>query len=158
MFAYEVAQAIDLDEAERRLFAGTERQTIKQKRRAPASFEYRPAPLRVTRGGEPQTVDDDSRTAAAVEIVLYDFGAVSVSYTIPLAGALASLPTLAEALWGNERLLKDSRQHVEALLVALGDAAARPHIAAFVEDYSIFHIAASTQPGDAAMLWMCGSL
>ena len=30
MFAYEVAQAIDLDEAERRLFAGTERQTIKQ--------------------------------------------------------------------------------------------------------------------------------
>src|SRR5882762_11108571 len=95
MFAYEVAQAIDLDEAERRLFAGTERQTIKQKRRAPASFEYRPAPLRVTRGGEPQTVDG-YRTAPAVEIVLYDFGAVSVSYTIPLAGALATLPALAE--------------------------------------------------------------
>src|ERR1041384_8792512 len=76
MFAYEVAQAIDLDEAERRLFAGTERQTIKQKRRAPASFEYRPAPLRVTRGGEPQSVDG-YRTAPTVEIVLYDFGAVS---------------------------------------------------------------------------------
>jgi len=152
IFAYEVAQAIDLDEAERRLFAGTERQTIKQKRRAPASFEYRPAPLRVTRGGEPQPVDG-YRTAPAVEIVLYDFGAVSVSYTIPLAGALSSLPALAEALWGNERLLKDSRQHVEALLVALGDAAARPHVAEFVEDYSIFHIEAFTQPCDAAMLW-----
>ncbi len=152
MFAYEVAQAINLDEAERRLFAGAERQTIKQKRRAPASFEYRPAPLRVMRGGEPQTVDG-FRTAPGVEMVLYDFGAVSVSYTIPLAGALASLPGLAEALWGNERLLKDSRQHVETLMEALGDAAARPHVAEFVEDYSIFHVEAFTQPCDAAMLW-----
>ncbi|OLD01779.1 MAG: hypothetical protein AUI89_03855 [Gemmatimonadetes bacterium 13_1_40CM_3_65_8] len=152
MFAYEVAQAINLDEAERRLLAGAERQTIKQKRRAPASFEYRPAPLRVTRGGELQTVAG-YRTTPGVEMVLYDFGAVSVSYTIPLAGTLADLPALAEALWGNERLLKDSRQHVAALMGLLGDAAARPHVADFVEDYSIFHVEAFTAPCDAAMLW-----
>jgi hypothetical protein len=152
MFAYEVAQAINLDEAERRLLAGTERQTIKQKRRGPASFEYRPAPLRVTRAGEPQSVDG-YRTAPGVEIVLYDFGAVSVSYTIPLGGPLAAMPALAAALWGNERLLKDSRQHVETLIGMLGDAAARPHVADLVEDYSIFHVAAFTEPCDAAMLW-----
>jgi hypothetical protein len=152
IFAYDVAQAIDLDEAERRLVAGAERQTIKQKRRAPASFEYRPAPLRVTRGGEAQSVDGH-RTTPGVEIVLYDFGAVSVSYTIPLAGALATLPALAEALWGNERLLTESRRQVEALMTALGDAAVRPHVADFVEDYSIFHVEAFTEPCDAAMLW-----
>ncbi len=152
MFAYEVAQAINLDEAERRLLAGAERQTIKQKRRAPASFEYRPAPLRVTRGGELQTAAGYC-TTPGVEMVLYDFGAVSVSYTIPLAGTLADLPALAEALWGNERLLKDSRQHVAALMGLLGDAAARPHVADFVEDYSIFHVEAFTAPCDAAMLW-----
>jgi len=152
MFAYDVAQAIDLDEAERRLTAGAERQTIKQKRRAPASFEYRPAPLRVTRQGEAQSVDG-FRTTPGVEIVLYDFGAVSVSYTIPLAGALTTLPALAEALWGNELLLKDSRQQVETLMAALGAAAARPHVAEFVEDYSVFHVKAFTQPCDAAMLW-----
>src|SRR5438034_5703029 len=39
MFAYEVAQAIDLDAAQRRLFEGVERQTIKYKRRAPASLD-----------------------------------------------------------------------------------------------------------------------
>jgi hypothetical protein len=48
LFAYEVAQSIDLDAAARRLAAVTERQTVKHKRRAPAYFEYRPAPLRVT--------------------------------------------------------------------------------------------------------------
>src|SRR5881394_4291073 len=57
MFAYEVAQSIDLDAAQRRLVSGVERQTIKYKRRAPASFEYRPAPVHVPRSGEPQTGD-----------------------------------------------------------------------------------------------------
>jgi hypothetical protein len=76
-----------------------------------------------------------------------------VSYTIPLAGTLSDLPALAEALWGNERLLRDSRQHVAALMEILGDAAARPHVADFVEDYSIFHVEAFTAPCDAAMLW-----
>ena len=46
LFAYEVAYAIDLDAAERQVLAAKERQTVKSKRRAPASFEYRPAPLR----------------------------------------------------------------------------------------------------------------
>src|SRR5207244_3081710 len=52
LFAFDVARAIDLDAAERRILAGTERQTVKQRRRAPANFEYRPAPLRVTRQGD----------------------------------------------------------------------------------------------------------
>jgi hypothetical protein len=147
-----VAQAIDLDGAERRLLAGTERQTIKHKRRAPAYFEYRPAPLRVARGAEAQEVGG-YRTGAGVELLLYDFGAVSVSYGIPLAGPLLRLPELAAALWGNERLLADSRAHVERLLEDLGPAALRPRIADFVEDYSIFQIEAFASPCDAAALW-----
>src|SRR5262249_29004568 len=74
MFAFEVAQSIDLDAAQRRMQAGAERQTIKYKRRAPASFEYRPAPLHVTRGGELLEVNG-RRTTPGVEVVLYDFGA-----------------------------------------------------------------------------------
>src|SRR6266540_3688652 len=128
LFAYEVAQAIDLDAAEHRLLAGTERQTIKHKRRAPASFEYRPAPLRVTRPGQVHTIDT-YRTLPTVEVVLYDFGAVSVSYEMPIDGPFGGLPALAEGLWGNDRLVADSRSQVEALLAVLGDAAIRPRVA-----------------------------
>jgi hypothetical protein len=152
LFAYEVAQAIDLDAAERRLLAGAERQTIKHKRRAPASFEYRPAPLRVTRDGGIHDLGA-YRTAAGVEVVLYDFGAVSVSYAIPIVGALSGLPALAEELWGNERLLADSRSQVNALLAVLGDAALRPRLADFVEDYSVFHIEGFAAPCEAVTLW-----
>ncbi len=152
LFAYEVARAIDLEAAERRLLAGTERQTIKHKRRAPASFEYRPAPLRVTRGGGIHELGG-YRATPGVEVVLYDFGAVSVSYAVPIAGPLTRLPALAEELWGNEPLLADSRRQVEGLLSVLGDAAIRPRIADFVEDYSVFHIEAFTAPCEAAALW-----
>ena len=154
MFAYEVAQSIDLDAAERRLMTLTspERQTIKYKRRAPASFEYRPAPLHVTRGGEGLDVNGRS-TTPGVEVVLYDFGALSISYAIPLSGSLTDLPALAQALWGNERLLADSRRHVDEVLAQLGPACVRPRVADFVEDYSIFHIEAFTAPYDAALLF-----
>jgi hypothetical protein len=153
LFAYEVGRAIDLDAAARHvLLADAARQTIKQKRRAPAYFEYRPAPLRVAREGAPHAIGA-YQTAPGVEVVIYDFGAVSLSYAIPIAGPLAGLPALAEALWGNQHLLTDSRQHVEELLRTLGDAVLRPGIAEFVEDYSIFQIEAWAAPCEAATLW-----
>src|SRR5574341_922234 len=152
LFAYEVAYAIDLDAAEERVLAAKERQTVKSKRRAPAFFEYRPAPLRVTLQGMPVAAGPD-RTAPGVEVVLYDFGAVSVSYAIPLEGPLGALPNLSAELWGNAALMADSRARVEGLLATLGDAATRPRIAAFVEDYSVFQIEAFSEPCDASVLW-----
>ena len=152
LFAYDVAYAIDLDAAERRVLAAKERQTVKSKRRAPAFFEYSPPPLRVTEQGIPISVGSHA-TTPAVETVLYDFGAVSVSYAIPLEGPLRALPQLATELWGNAQLMADSRAHVERLLATLGDAAIRPRIAGFVEDYSVFHIEAFVEACDASLLW-----
>jgi hypothetical protein len=133
------------------MVAATERQTVKQKRRAPAYFEYRPAPVRVILDAESHAVGS-YRTAPTIEMVLYDFGAVSVSYAIAIEGPLSALPGLSYELWGNARLLEDSRRHVEGLLATIGTAAVRPRIAGFVEDYSIFHIEAFTTPCDAAAL------
>src|SRR5207247_5797886 len=151
-FAFDVARAIDLDAAERRILAGTERQTVKQRRRAPANFEYRPAPLRVTRQGEPDALGA-YRTAPTLELVLYDFGAISASYAVSIEGPLMGLPALAYALWGNERLVADARRHVEELMATVGNAAVRPRIADVVEDYSIFEIEAFAAPCPASALW-----
>src|SRR3989441_6557528 len=83
LFAYEVAQSIDLDAAERRLLApATERLSVKQKRRAPAHFEYRPAPPRVTQGAE-ALGPAAYHTPPSGGVVLYDLGAISVRYPGP---------------------------------------------------------------------------
>src|SRR5712692_534077 len=128
LFAYDVAHAFDLAAAERRLASATQRQTVKQKRRAPAFFEYDPAPLRVTEPAESLAVGGHV-TAPYVEFVLYDFGAVSVSYAIPLQGPLTGLPALSTMLYGNEQLQADSRRRVQQLIEAF------------------------TEPLEASMLW-----
>jgi len=152
LFAYDAGLAIDLDESERRITALTQRAAIRHKHRAPRYFEYRPAPLRVTQEGEALAVGA-FRTTPSVDAVLYDFGAVSVTYQIPLEGPLARLVTLAEELYESDVLLADSRRWVEHLLAAIAPAVTRAGLADFVETYVIFEIVASSPPCAPAALF-----
>jgi hypothetical protein len=151
LVAYEVGLSIDLDEAERRIAAMRQRALIKHKRRAPRYFEYRPAPLRVTEAAEPLVLGA-LRTTATVDAVCYDFGAVSVSYRIPLAGPLAALVELNDALYDNAALLADSRQRVEQLLATIAPAVTRPGIAEPVGTSGIFQVEAFATPCAPAAL------
>src|SRR5438552_3493425 len=152
LFAYDAGLAINLDESERRITALTQRAAIRHKRRAPRYFEYRPAPLRVTQEREVLAVGA-FRTAPSVDAVLYDFGAVSVTYQIPLAGPLTRLITLAEELYESDVLRADSRRWVESLLAAIAPAVTRPGLTDFVETYVIFEIGAFTPPSPPAELY-----
>src|SRR6188474_1264315 len=80
-FAYDAARSIDLGEAERRIHQATERPTIAHKRRTPSYFEYQPAPLRTSRDSEPFTIGKFV-TGSLVDLMIYDFGAVSVTYSL----------------------------------------------------------------------------
>src|SRR5262245_26131822 len=82
LFAYDIARAIDLDAAEPHVAAVKQREAVKHSRRAPKYFEYHPPPLRVTQDADPIAIGN-YRTNASIDLVLYDFGAVSVVYTIP---------------------------------------------------------------------------
>jgi hypothetical protein len=139
LFAYEVGLAIKLDEAERRITAMTQRLRLGRTRRAPRYFEYRPAPLRVTFEADPLAIGE-FRSGTNVDVVLYDFGAVSVTYHIPIEGPFSRLLDLSEALYDNALLLADSRSRVESLLATIGDAIERPSISDSVEDYVLFQV------------------
>jgi hypothetical protein len=141
LFAYDVSLAIDLDDAERRMHAITERETLRHRRPTPRYFQYRPAPVRVSQAAEPLTVGSWA-TTSTVDVVLYDFGALLVIYRIPLKGAFSELLTLSDTLYDNAALLTDSRQRVEQLCSVIQPATTRLEIADVVEDYVIFHIQA----------------
>jgi hypothetical protein len=139
LYAYEVGQLIDLDQAERHITSLTERATIKHKRRAPKYLEYRPAPVRVSQASEP-VVLGAYRTASHLDAVLFDFGAISVTYAIPLRGTLTDLVELSTVLYDDTVLEADSRRRVADLLAVVGPAVSRPHIADLVESYVIFQL------------------
>ena len=83
LFVYDVGTSINLTDAERRIIAGAERGHLRHKTRAPQYFEYRPAPLRLVQEG---SVFDVSQYQASptVEAMVYDFGAVTITYRFPL--------------------------------------------------------------------------
>lgn len=145
LFAYDVALAINLDEAERQVSAVAQRAVLKRTHPAPRYFEYRPAPVRVTQVAESLTLGV-YKTNPSVDLVLYDFGAVLVIYSIALQGEFAGLLTLSDALYDNALLLADSRQRVAQLCSTMRKAVPRSEIADVVEDYAIFHIQKFSAP------------
>jgi hypothetical protein len=138
-FAYDVGMSINLDEAERRVTEAKERKHIKHKRPAPQYFQFRPAPLRIMSELEPIGLGE-FRSRGAVDILLYDFGAVSVTYEVPFHGSLVRLLELSETLYDNAALLADSRSRLDNLLAFLIGTVERPSTAEPVEDYLIFHV------------------
>jgi len=80
------------------------------------------------------------QTNRNVDVVLYDFGAVSVTYQIPLEGNFSSLLQLSETLYENAQLLAESRDRIEHLLSTIRASVEKAEISPFVEDFSIFHI------------------
>ncbi len=152
LFAYDAGLGIDLDQAERRITALTQRAGIRHRHRAPTYFDYRPAPLRVTQEGEALAVGS-FRTTPSVDAVLYDFGALSVSYQIPLQGPLARLVALSEELYESDVLRAHSRRWVENLLAAIAPAVTRARLTEFVETYVIFAIDTLSPPCPPAALY-----
>jgi hypothetical protein len=145
LFAYDIGLGIDLEAAAPLVRELSQREAVKHKRPTPRYFNYEPAPLRIFQSGEPIAIGGFA-TSPQVEAVLFDFGAVSVTYHLPLRGPLASLLPLSSELYENATLLADSRRRVMALLDAIESAVDRPRIAEFVEDYSIYQVASCDWP------------
>ncbi|HYE62574.1 MAG TPA: hypothetical protein VD997_11320 [Phycisphaerales bacterium] len=140
MFAYDVGFAVDLNKAAALLTREIpQRETLKHSRRAPKYFEYQPAPIRVTRSGTPVSVGRFT-TQASIEALVYDFGAISITFTIPLSGPVEGLLPLSSALYENAALLAESRRIVDDLVRLLEATINKPHVTALVEDYIVFDV------------------
>lgn len=138
-FAFDVAFAINLNEAERAIAANGRRAVIQKKKRAPQSAQGPTVPLSINMASEPLTLHG-FETEASVDVVLFAFGAASVRFTIRLDHSLEQLVGLSDALYDNATLGQRAKEHVEHTLAALGSAVTKPRIAPPIEDYVIFEL------------------
>lgn len=154
LFAHDLALAVDLDHAERILAPRAEsteqREFIRHSRRGPSYVQFKPPPLRITSACEPFPIDE-WKTAAQVDAVVYDFGAASITYTIPFECPLDALVGLSSSLYDHPVLTADARKRAQRVLDAITPAVRKPALSPFVEDYYLFHIdPASIVAPDAA--------
>ena len=147
LLAFDVGFSIDLAAADRLLAkdaASSEGRGVLQRiRRSPRYFAYNPAPLRVARPASPIPIANTS-TAHAIEATIFDFGVVSLSYSLPILGTLSDLLHISESLYENDSILADARARLDELLTLLAPAIRQLALATIVEDYAIFQIEEST--------------
>ncbi len=145
LMAFDVGFEIDLGKAAARLGEASHPGAFRHKRGAPEDPKLARAPLRLARNIPPLELAA-GRCSDQLEIAVYGFGAVSFTYTLPLAGALQDLAHTSAALYDNAELLSNARQHAGDVLATLGDAVREPWLAEAVEDYVIYSLAPLERP------------
>lgn len=140
LYAFDVGMEIDVVKGARLITSGTLDGSLRPNRRFPRYFDYHPAPLRITQEIAPIAVWEDISTTPSVEMVLYDFGGVSVTYALPFEGGAERIRNFSDYLTETDILLKDARTRVERLVASIASVIERPRVADLVEDYVIFQV------------------
>jgi hypothetical protein len=144
-YAFDVGSAINLEEADKLLAATKKQSPFLQKKKISKYFEFTPAPIRVEQVAQPFEVSKGFFTDAMSEILIFDFGSLSVRFQIPLEGALEDIIQLSVDLYENFQMRGVARQVAESLLNEIAPSVLRPDLAEGVEDYWIFQIS-ETKP------------
>jgi hypothetical protein len=80
------------------------------------------------------------RSEGPVEIVLWEFGAATIAYSIPIDASLAELVPLSDLLWDHAELLHDAKRRAEQLIDAIRPAIDKPQLGERFEDYVVFEL------------------
>ncbi|MCA9280056.1 MAG: hypothetical protein H6815_12590 [Phycisphaeraceae bacterium] len=148
LFAFDIGFQINLDAAEPFVQQATRTRVVRGRRPSPTWFDYSPPPLRLAVEGSPVAVGDQT-TEPVIEALIYDFGAVLLTYRLPLPNTLRELPALSIHLYDNEALISDARQRAQRIVDVIKPAIERPRLADTFEDYVIFSVTSwddSVQP------------
>lgn len=137
--AYDVGFSIDLERCRQSVTDLTELAHIKHKGYAPVYFQFDPLPLRVTQEIAPLHIGG-FKTSPNLDVVIYDFGGLSVSYTLAFSGSVEEWIALSCLLAESTLFLEDSRERVELLMTVIESAVDGSAIADVTEDYLIFVI------------------
>lgn len=139
LIAADIGFTVNLDACDKLLTVATKRINIAPRHRAPKHFEYGAKPLRLTQAIEPIKVGA-FKTAPSVDLVIFEFGAISLCYNIPFSTNMEGLLDLSDILYDNIDIQENASTRIEELLHTIKPTVSKPYISGFNEDYLIFEI------------------
>src|SRR5882672_7952797 len=134
LFVFDIGQSIDLERSAERLSCATHIDALEH---APIQFQFARPPLGAKQPCEPLAVGA-WRARPELELALFEFGAVSVTYAIPCNGDLGVWTELSCALAATPVLADAARRRVEQLIGELGESIGKPGVAEVSENYAVF--------------------
>jgi hypothetical protein len=139
IYVYDLGWQIQLSALEPRVADWRRAAPPAPRGREPQRIEIRPEPLRLEIPTKSVAVGPFLTNASAA-VKVYEFGAVSIVYTIPIRGNANDLIALSRELVDNHALLEHSRKLANDLLDRFGDTVTRGSIWSGFEDYVVFHV------------------
>lgn len=143
-YAFDIGLSIDLPKADLLLEGDKKKALAQDKKRQAKYFEYTPSPIRWVDEGPIATVGPGFQTLSKAEMLLFDFGCVSVRFEVPIHGPISKIINLSVDLYENARLQEAAKSLVAKLLIKIESTVEKANIAARVEDYCIFHFSKIT--------------
>ncbi|MCC7442575.1 MAG: hypothetical protein IT285_13135 [Bdellovibrionales bacterium] len=139
--AYNIGRSVNLKAAEALIAETKTRHSLQQKRRTKRYFEFHPQPVRVSKAIEPIQMGAGA-CAAEIDLVIFDFGAISIAYRFDLRPGcgLEELTAMNEALYEGKALLEHSLKEAQSLTAILGAAVQKPDPDLSPESYLIFQV------------------
>jgi hypothetical protein len=144
-YAFDVGAAIDLGKAE--MYLATEARKVQsaEKKRQAKYFEFTPPPIRIEEECPIVPVSSKFSTVSRVELLIFDFGSISVRFQIPIKGPVRDIIDLSVELYENVKLQEAAKGVVNRLTKKIRHLIDRPTIADRIEDYCIFHFSKTQQ-------------
>ncbi len=142
LFAFDVGYEVSLEKL-RAMMATTPVQPLSRKKQTPTYLQYTKPPQILHLG----IATGHFAEAGSVQALIFDFGAVSISYRWRLKpdATIEDLPRISHDLF-NLNLEPEAREQVESLIKKIEPAIVRPKLGDLVEDYYLFFIEGLDQP------------
>jgi hypothetical protein len=139
---YDIAEEIDLRDADARLLALALPSRLRFSRVQPKHIQIKDPPVSVSLGTVPLDVLG-ATTPVEVSARVYDYGAVSITFSLPVSGWTWSRFEQAGRSLADAREVDEAAARVlETLSSTLGPAIKRPHRTDWREDYTIYFVSA----------------
>ncbi len=134
--AFDIGRSLDLELASNTL-TSSQRVRLQHKQHVVGGQVRSSLPLRMEQ--EVAALELGPRVSTAqVEITLYGFGALGITWSLPFDGSIEDLVAISSLLYENPALIANSREIARGVVRSLGSAVDRPRVHDDPETYVIF--------------------
>ncbi|MEM3770736.1 MAG: hypothetical protein QXW80_00190 [Candidatus Micrarchaeia archaeon] len=137
-YAFDIASEIHLEKLEKVLGKRPVESQIQYTKLTPRYVKYSQPPYLITIGEKQLEISPNNKLAFKVTVKLYDFGVVSLRFSLPFSGSFDELEKLSSFLVDNEVIEKEAIKQIERIKKELGEALVKPLEKFEYEDYIIF--------------------
>ena len=137
-YAFDIASEIQLERLEKVFGRKPVESQIKYTRLTPRYVQYAQPPYLVTVGEKQVELNSQNKQTFKITAKLYDFGVVSLRFSLVYSGTFDDLISLSNSVSENEALEKEAIKQIDRIKKEISDVLVKPKEHYSYEDYNIF--------------------